>query len=290
MYETILVPTDGSAAAEAAVDAGLALAERFGASLHAVHVLELDRLPGDIDADTRAALETDVASVLQTIADRGAERDVTVHTEILETGEPVHRAVADAVRDREADLLVMGTHGRTGLHQFVLGSVTEHTLRISPAPVLTVHEGTAFDPELDTILVPTDGSETAEAAADHAVTLAADLDAALHVVHVVDITGIWGEIDSAAVLDALEAEGKRAVESVVDRAEAAGVRSVEASVMSGTPARSIIEYADVRDVDFVVIGTHGRTGLDRHLLGSVAEKVVRVTEPPVLTVSLPDQD
>lgn len=180
----------------------------------------------------------------------------------------------------------MGTQGRTGLNRLVLGSVTERTLRVSPIPVLTVHEDTNIDIDFETVPLPTDGSDAASFAADYGITLAAATDAAMHVV---DLTAVSGEFGSAEILDALEEAGQDAVDDVIDRADEAALRSVEASVLSGTPARALLDYIDERDIDLIVMGTHGRTGLDKYLLGSVTEKIVRLADVPVLTVA-PSED
>jgi nucleotide-binding universal stress UspA family protein len=138
----------------------------------------------------------------------------------------------------------------------------------------------------DRILVPTDGSEGTEGAVDHAIDLATTYDAALHALYVVD-TNVHVDGSAAGTFDAIESAGRRAVDEVLERAEAAGVETVEGAVVEGTPHRAILDYADEHAVDLVVMGTHGRTGLDRYLLGSVAEKVVRLSDAPVLTVRIP---
>jgi nucleotide-binding universal stress UspA family protein len=289
MYDTILVPTDGSAAAETATETALGLARRFDASLHAINVVEVDDYPADIESAAAEELTGRGQETLATLGDRAADAGVTATTRVVETDCPTHQAIIDYAVDHDADLVVMGTHGRTGLNRLVLGSVTERTLRTSPVPVLTVHEDTTFDPDLGSVLVPTDGSEAANVASDYGITLAAATDAAMHVVHVVDLTAASGEFGSSRVLSALEALGRRAVEDVIDRSEDAGLQSVEASVLSGTPARAILDYAEERDIDLIVAGTHGRTGLNRYLLGSVTEKLVRVADVPVLTIPLPER-
>ncbi len=286
MYDTILVPTDGSEPAENAAEGAIALARRFDASIHAVHVLDLGDLPTDVRANTTGELARPGEAALTEITDLANDADVAVTTSTIETTEAVHEEIVDYAVDHGVDLVVMGTRGRAGLDRLILGSTTARTLRTSPVPVLTVHGGDSFPPDIESVLVPTDGSATADAAADHAIDLTAVTDETLHVVHVVDLTSSWGgDVDSPAVFEALEEAGKRAVDDVVDRADEAGLQSVEASVLSGTPARSILNYADERDIDLVVMGTHGRTGLGRYLIGSVTERVVRITEKPVLTVS-----
>ncbi|WP_226023832.1 universal stress protein [Halomicrobium salinisoli] len=290
MYDTILVPTDGSEPADAAIEMALALADRFDASLRAINVVEFARLSKEVEGETSRRITELAEPILASITERAADRGVSVSTDIVETTDAVHRAIVDDADDHDADLVVMGTHGRTGLDRIALGSVTERTLRVSPVPVLTVSDDASADPGLDSVLVATDGSDGANAAADHAIALCAATGAALRVVHVVNLTPLWGSAGSAAILDALEEFGQRAVDDVIRRAEAAGVRSTEASVLSGTPARGIVDDADDHDVDLIVMGTHGRTGLDRYLLGSVTEHVVRLSDRPVLTLRAPNDD
>jgi nucleotide-binding universal stress UspA family protein len=134
----------------------------------------------------------------------------------------------------------------------------------------------------DEILVPTDGSEASAGALDHAIELARTYDARLHVLYVVEPV-YTADYDARTIADAMEAEGTETTTELAERAEAAGVEATGA-VEFGTPHRKILECADERGVDLIVMATHGRTGLDRYLLGSVTEKVVRTAEIPVLTV------
>ncbi len=136
----------------------------------------------------------------------------------------------------------------------------------------------------DDILVPTDGSPASDAAIDHAIDLADRYGARLHALYVVDGSAYSTlEAGSEIVIDALEAEGEQATDRVADAAAAAGVETTT-TVTSGTAYRAIREYADEQAVDMIVMGTHGRKGLDRYLLGSVTERVVRTADVPVLTV------
>lgn len=136
----------------------------------------------------------------------------------------------------------------------------------------------------DRILFPTDGSDGAAAALEHAIDLALSTEATLHVLYVVEETHVAIEASPADVLGALEAAGERALEGARTRAENAGVSSVQGSIGSGSPYRGILDYADEHEIDLIVMGTHGRRGIDRYLLGSVTEKVVRTADCPVLTV------
>ncbi|MFC7079013.1 universal stress protein [Halorussus caseinilyticus] len=136
----------------------------------------------------------------------------------------------------------------------------------------------------DRILVPTDGSDPAERAFEQALDLAATYDAELHVLYVVDVSALAGEFDAVTVVDKLEESGRKITRRLRERAESAGVSRVETRVAEGVPYRAILDYAADHDADLVVMGTHGRTGIDRYLLGSVTERVVRKSDVPVLTV------
>lgn len=137
------------------------------------------------------------------------------------------------------------------------------------------------------ILVPTDGSPASDAAIEHALDLATQYDARIHSLYVVD-GGAYSTLEAGSeiVIEALESEGKEATSRVVRMAEDAGLEGV-ATVSTGTAYRSIIDYAEDNDVDLIVMGTHGRKGIDRYLLGSVTERVVRTADVPVLTVRKP---
>ncbi|WP_458189857.1 universal stress protein [Haladaptatus sp. NG-WS-4] len=137
----------------------------------------------------------------------------------------------------------------------------------------------------DTILFPTDGSEGATTAAEHAIDIARAYDATIHVLYVVDVrmSPLSSVMEHDDVIDMLETSGENPTVPIRQRAEDVGVRAIEA-VRLGVPDEIIREYADEHAADLIVMGTHGRTGLEHTLLGSVTERVVRTSERPVLTV------
>lgn len=136
----------------------------------------------------------------------------------------------------------------------------------------------------DDILLPTDGSDSMAEVIDHAVELARTHGATLHGLYVVNTASLSDlPMDSSwdGVSQALSEEGKLALEGVESRAD--GV-DLETNLVEGSPAKEIGRYAAANDIDVIVMGTHGRSGVDRLLLGSVAERVVRSSEIPVLTI------
>jgi nucleotide-binding universal stress UspA family protein len=141
----------------------------------------------------------------------------------------------------------------------------------------------------DDILVPTDGSAGMTGVIDHAVSLAREHDATLHGLYVVDtasLTDMPLEATMDGVTQSLHQEGEMALEEFERRS---GDVPVDTGVVEGSPARDIVQAATDRGCDLVVMGTHGRSGVDRLLLGSVAERVVRSSPVPVLTVRVSEQ-
>jgi len=138
----------------------------------------------------------------------------------------------------------------------------------------------------DRILVPTDGSEGVERAIEHAIDLAVAHGASVHAVYVVNSASygtIPMETSWEGIADVLRDEGESALDRVRTLAEDHGV-AVETALLDGSPSKEVVRYAAAEGCDLIVMGTHGRGGIDRLLLGSVAERVVRSAGVPVLTV------
>ncbi|WP_435182788.1 universal stress protein [Halobellus sp. EA9] len=141
------------------------------------------------------------------------------------------------------------------------------------------------------ILVPTDGSDCADYAVEHAIDIAEQYGAELHVLSVVDSRDVSHSapaISPQQVEETLRERAESVVEAVADRAADAGVEAVTA-VEPGIPDDVVVDYAVDNDCDLIVMGTHGRTGLERYLLGSVTERTVRRSAVPVLTVRASDE-
>ena len=144
----------------------------------------------------------------------------------------------------------------------------------------------------DRILVPTDGSECADSAVEHAIDIAGQYDAELHVLSVIDARDVSHSapaISIEQVEQTLRERAESVVEDVAARAEETGV-SVVTAVEPGLPDDTLVEYADEHDCDLIVMGTHGRTGIQRRIIGSVAEQIVRDASIPVLTVKTEDRE
>ena len=288
MFDRILFPTDGSEGADAALDLAADLATDHDATLYVLNVADTTRDSViQVQGEVVDSLEAEGERIVAEAADRLRTAGVDVETEVLQ-GEP-YRTIVDFANARDVDVVVMPTRGRTGLERLLLGSTTERVLRQSDVPVLTVRPDDAIVryPFAD-VLLPTDGSDCAREALDVACDLSAAGDADLHLLSVVNVASLGADVRSEFQVEALE----RNASSVLETAStAAGDRGGEpaASVIEigASVHKAILAYVEEHGVDLIVVGTHGRTGFDRYLLGSVTESLVRTAPVPVLTVREP---
>lgn len=280
MFDTLLVPTDGSEGARRAFGHAVAFARDHGATVHVLGVTE----PRGARSDEARVQEV----IDETVA--GVPDDAASLTRAVRTGVP-HEEILAYGREHGSDLLVLGTHGHTGVKRHLLGSTTEKVVRTADVPVLTVRSGTdaVVHYPYEHVLVPTDGSDGAAAAVGPAAEIAATCGARLHAVSVVDARAMATGIRPDLVLDELRARAREAVDDVVQTAGQRGVEHTRTDVQKGVPYRSLQSYIDEFGIDLVVMGTHGRRGIDRYLLGSVAERLVRTAPAPVMTVRYPEE-
>ncbi|EMA56113.1 UspA domain protein [Halococcus thailandensis JCM 13552] len=231
--------------------------------------------------DQRDALIEEATDNLRPLEDLAAKNTVPFESSI-EHGIP-HQAILDDADEHDIDMVAMGTHGRTGLERILIGSVTERVVRTSDVPVLTTRTAPDERSSYDNVLIPTDGSDAASAAIDHGLAIAERYDATVHVLSVVDVSSFAGSYNVASIIEAWKDDCERAVTEVAEAAESRGI-DVTTEVKQSTPYRAIKAYVENEGIDLVAMGTHGRTGLERYLVGSVTTRTVRTSDVPVLTV------
>ncbi len=286
MYENVLLPFDGSEGAATVLHHASELAHWADATIQVLYIADSTRDSVTVvDGETVDALERKGEEVVEEAAKTLDTLGVSYETDVVQ-GNPAPTIVEYAER-YDQDLIVMPTHGREGLSRYLIGSVSEKVVRLSSVPVLTVRmqpDETLEFPYED-VLVPTDGSDAATHAAEHALSLAASLDATVHVLSVVDDGALGADVRSTTSGTESEQVATDAVETVVSEAETRGVTDTVSHVEHGTPVEEILDYVESNDVHAVGMGTTGRRGTDRILLGSVAEKTVRSAPVPVVTVA-----
>ncbi|NJD10188.1 MAG: universal stress protein [Gemmatimonadetes bacterium] len=296
MPVNILLPLDGSAFSEHAYPAALELARQLGAKLHLVHVHEPPvPLPSDgsplVEAELSESLRGQEEEYLRALAGRCMETaGVATRTELLEG--PVATALASYIHEIEIDLVVMSTHGRSGISRAWVGSVADAVVRRAAVPVLLLRPHDHHAPEplaCRHVLVPLDGSALAEgilAPLELLCRVFSPRFTLLRVVPPLQIeTGGTGPAvltQSPAAVERAAAAAHEYLETVAATWRAAGASVDTAVQVHGIPAVAILDYAGTHSVDLVAMATHGRGGWSRVALGSVADKVMRGTLMPVL--------
>ncbi len=291
--QRIVVGTDFSAPAEHAVATAVDLALSLGATVTVVHAYEMPAfgLPETTMASTAEVLEAIRSAsrlAIEACAATYASRGVTVRP-LLRMGAPWVEVNAVAAHD-DADLVVVGSRGQRAFSKFLLGSVAERVLRSATCAVLVVPEegdremiAHAMSP-VRRILVGCDFGEQSQHALDVALDLAAPLRAKVTVVHAWSIPTMLFPVDFPPPLIAFEREARDALAATVDGARSRDP-AIQGVLRAGAPAREILAAAHEHAADLVILGTHGRKGLSRLFLGSVAESVARKSDIPVMIVS-----
>lgn len=290
MYRNIIVPLDGSVAAEEALPVAAGIARRSGSKMTVVHALDFTRAdyPGIPETPDSVGenLYDRAAHYLDTVANHVRTTwKVAVDTVLIET-DP-HTALAHSVPANHADLIVMTTHGRGPFERFWLGSVADRLVREAYGQVLLVRPGTHADAAhadqpYAHILVSVDGSENSERAVPLAAELARVSAARITLLHVATPVLVGAPLD-AETADADESR------DYLERL-ANGVRLVCRDVHTetihtpGPVAMQILDYAKQNGVDLIAIATHGNGCVHRFLIGSVADKIIRASDVPVLVV------
>ena len=271
----ILFAFDFSAGSTQAFPQAVFLAQTHGAELHIVHVAT-----DDADGEFPLATEDMAGWVTGDVT-----LDELAIVQEQRTGSTPGNELRSYVKAEEIDLVVMGTHGRSGTDRLLFGSVAEEVVREVPCPVLTVRtrQETPGAEDVSRVLAPVDFSDVSRVTIAHAAHLAEAYGAELHLFHVIEVpehppANMRPEhFPEKAVLD----QAKYDLEKLASELE---LTDVEVAAKGGDPSKQTLAYIDSSDIDLVVIASKGRTGLDRMLIGSVADDLLRKCPVPVFTV------
>ncbi len=283
----ILVATDFSEQAAKAFDAALALAARRKAELHLVHALEVALplfepyavvVPADWVGEARKLAQEKLAEAQAAVTARGLTG--SVHLGDV----PAAHAIADRAREIGADLVVVGTHGHTGLKHVVLGSVAERTVEYAPCSVWTVKgEKAAEAPR--TIVVGSDFSAGGGGAIATAAAWARDFGAKLHLVHALQVPMPLVAPYEVAIPEGIIEGARREAQRQLDESAKGLTGLTVTTELATTPAHAaLVDSAERLSAELIVTGSRGHTGLKHALLGSVAERTLRYAPCGVLTV------
>lgn len=299
MFNRILVPLDGSSFGEQAVPTAVAIAKRTGGSLTLVHV----HVPSFSSTQVRGvriydpAMDKAAESARERAVEAVAARvlsELAIRPNVLVFRGPAFENLIRAVDDCTADLIVMTTHGHGGPSRTWLGSITDRMTRETPSPLLLVRPHDQESPPLrepmyKRMLVPCDGSALAEEVLPSATALAKLFEMEIILLRVVsglfvspDPTHSAGQREADQDLPRKTEEAAAYLDEVAERVRAAGVRVSTDVVSSARPAAAILDCVGAGHVDLIAMTTHGRGGIRKLLLGSVADKLLRAAECTML--------
>jgi nucleotide-binding universal stress UspA family protein len=265
--EKLLLATDGSEQSEGAIRETINLAKICSSKIYAISVIEANpelmaSAPGVFEK-----YERQIRQHLESVRARASKENLDCEI-IIHEGEEPFRHIVNEATGKKVEMILMGRYGRTGLDRLLMGSVTAKTIGHSPCKVMVVPG--AAKVTYKKILVATDGSRYSDAAATEAIGIAKRCGSELIAL-------------SVAARDTNLGAAKESVERVRQIAEKEGIK-VESLTLSGIPYEVIVNTADRKGADLIVIGSHGRTGVKRLLMGSVTERVIGHSKSAILVV------
>lgn len=288
----VLCPVDFSDISQHALDHAAAIAHWYEAKLTLLYVFvtlpTMDLPPLVLEAADRARIESDMRR-MAAVVPAGVSVDVRV-----EQTESAHREILAQLAATHADLLVLGTHGRSGFQRLFLGSVTEKVIRKATCPTLVVPPRAPDVPpdapvRFRRILCPIDFAESSLSALAYALNLAEEADAHLTLLHVIEMPPELREYPLAPDFDvdrihaAAAADARRRLRDLIPD-QARTYCTVETDVVEGRAYRRVLERAAEGDANVIVMGVHGRSAVDLLVFGSTTHHVIRAAACPVLIV------
>jgi nucleotide-binding universal stress UspA family protein len=283
LVKRILFATDFSSCADHAAEYVAVLAQAYGAAIEVVHVLEL--YPGMYPTvqdhrETDDRLTEDVRRLQQPTVRVTGQQMPGIPSVVI----------CEAAREHHADLIVLGTHGMTGLAHILLGSTAERVLTIAPCPVLTVRGPTGSEGRhkralvtFEHVIVPIDLSGCALDALEYGIQMAKDFSASLTLLHVLEPMSYGVDLTLRHAADRDQERVNAQLTALANTIRTHGL-SVREVIRGGLPADSILEFVRGSGCDLIVMGTHGRRGISHVMMGSVAEAVLRRAPCPVLVL------
>ncbi|MCI4625156.1 MAG: universal stress protein [Candidatus Magnetoovum sp. WYHC-5] len=267
--KSILLATDGSPYSEGAINEAVLLAKSCGIRLTMLYVQGLNDAFETGGMTFVESMDKHILDYFDNVREKAAEENVELDIVIRRTSD-AYKGIIDEAFERRSDIIIMGRRGMTGLKRIVMGSVTAKVLAYSPCKVLVVPKETEIRGE--NVMLATDGSKYSEAATTEAINMAKRCPQ----VKSLTVMSVATEKEKVSSVEKLLTE-------VTANAKSQGV-TPKMVVKVGTPYERILETARENNINIILMGTHGRTGLEKLLMGSVAERVVALSPCSVLVI------
>ncbi len=293
----ILVPIDFSDDADLAVLHAVNIGRVYNSKIILFHVVSLfDNDPNNPDYHFPDVKE--IYNKLEKIAADNMQQVQQTHLKV-DFDQVVVRGISPAEeillyeKEHGIDLIVMGTHGRSGLRHFLIGSVAERVIRNASCPVMSIRyhkETESFAPKVQRILVPIDFSSYSRQTLSHAVDIARHFNASLEILHVIEEQVhpsyyVAGDISIFNLIPDLREKSLSALKEFTEKVITDDIEHTF-HIREGRAHSEIARFAQDQEIDLIVIATHGLSGLEHFLIGSTTEKVIRKVNQPVLAIKM----
>ncbi|MFA5353865.1 MAG: universal stress protein [Thermodesulfovibrionales bacterium] len=285
MYENIVVAYDGSESSKAALIESVNWVKKHSGKVSLVHAVYFNEEELTMAPEQREMrFEQGKKLCYQTREMASSELGIDVETLVCEGDPP--EVVADIARERSADLIAMGTHGRKGLKRLLMGSVTREVIIKSPCDVLVVKRSCSdCTGQFLSILVPFDGSDLSKKALDRACRIAGPDNSEVTVLYVIPRYEEMMEFfRTEAIEKGLVHEAKKILSAAAEEISQGLGISVKTRIEEGNAADKVLEISQKLETDLIVMGTHGWTGVNKAILGSTTERVITNATRPILVV------
>jgi|YelNatPaOPRAMG01_1025707.scaffolds.fasta_scaffold00175_64 nucleotide-binding universal stress UspA family protein len=296
MFKHILVPLDGSNLAESALPAAVYMATMFSASVTLIHVIERNP-PEEIHGNRHLSNPDEANAYLADVAQRSFPREVRTewHVHTAEVSD-VARSIAEHAGELSPDLIVMCTHGKSGVRGWIMGSIAQQVIALGKTPILLMQPGEDGGQAGFTcrqLLVPLDGKPDHEQSVPVAAEIARTCGASIHLLSVVPTLGTLSGESAAtarllpgatsAVLEMAEQTASQYLAGFLRQLLAQNL-TVTSEISRGDPAPTIVKTAETIQADLIVLGTHGKSGAGAFWAGSVGPKIASLSHRPMLLV------
>lgn len=296
MFKHILLPLDGSQLSEAAVPIVAYLAKKLKAQVTLLHVIEKNA-PSSVHGQRHLTNEDEACQYLANLAETHFASSLEVYRHVhTDEVSKVSQSIVQHSDELDPDLIVMCAHGEGGLHDFMVGNIAQQIIAAGSVPVLLLQPQSSEElgfTGFERILVALDGNPDHESGYEVAIELAEEIKASIHLIQVVPTLAtlnpkhsVTGTLLPATTSALLEIDEENAREYLIEKIKEIQKKAipVSAEVERGDPAQQVVQSAEANDTQLIILGTHGKSGMNAFWAGSVAPKIVEQTHLPILLV------